>query len=229
MTIGKIHKSWILYEDNHLIAVNKPASVLSQSDQTKDVDIISMTKAYVKEAYDKPGEVYMGLPHRLDRPVSGVLLLCKTSKGLTRMSDIFKKREIKKTYHAIIQVVPSDLSGTLTSYVKKSGKMNRSNISDKSFKGAKLAVLHYKLIGQIKDYSLLEIELETGRSHQIRVQLSQHKMPILGDLKYKPQRPLIDKSIALHAHSLSFIHPVKKEPVRITARYPNTEWWNLFN
>lgn len=190
--------------------------------------MLTITKAYIKEKYNKPGEVFLGLPHRLDRPVSGTLMFCRTSKALTRMTKMFKDREIEKIYHAIVTERPADFTGTLKSYLKKETHKNKTKASTKSFVGSKHAILHYTLIGQIKDLSLLEITLETGRPHQIRAQLTQNKMPILGDAKYKPQKPLPDKSIALHARSLSFIHPVKKEPIRITAKYPNVEWWNTF-
>lgn len=221
-------KPKVLFEDNHLIIVSKPAGYLSQGDKTRDMDMIRIVKAYIKEKYDKPGEVFLGLPHRLDRPVSGTLMFCRTSKALTRMTKMFKDREVEKIYHAIVTERPEDLSGTLKSYLKKETHKNKTKASTKAFVGAKSAVLHYSLIAQIKDLSLLEIKLETGRPHQIRAQLSQNKMAIYGDVKYKPQKPLSDMSIALHARSLSFIHPVKKEPVRITAKYPNIEWWNTF-
>ncbi len=221
-------KPKVLFEDNHLIIVSKPAGYLSQGDKTRDMDMLTITKAYIKQKYNKPGEVFLGLPHRLDRPVSGTLMFCRTSKALTRVTKMFKDREIEKIYHAIVTEIPNDYAGSLKSYLKKEVHKNKTKTSTKAFVGAKHAVLHYKLIGQIKDYSLLEIQLETGRPHQIRAQLTEHKMPILGDAKYKPQKPLEDKSIALHARSLSFIHPVKKEPVRITAKYPNQPWWNTF-
>lgn len=218
----------ILYEDNHLLIVNKPTGILSQADNTRDDDMISMAKRYVKKKYDKPGEVYMGLPHRIDRPVSGALILCRTSKALSRMTEQFRNKKVEKIYHAIITDRPENLHGTLRSHLRKSDKKNKTNVSTKSFSGSKEAVLHYTLIGQLKEFALLEIKLETGRPHQIRAQLNQFKMPIYGDLKYKPQRPLPDKSIALHALSLQFLHPVKKEPMRITAKYPKSEWWSMF-
>lgn len=218
----------VLFEDNHLIIVSKPAGYLSQGDSTRDMDMIKIVKAYIKRKYDKPGDVFIGLPHRLDRPVSGILTFCRTSKALTRMTKLFKDREVEKIYHAIITERPPDMTGTLTSHIKKNTSKNKAITSKKAFSGSKKAILSYTQLAQIRDYSLLEIKLETGRSHQIRAQLNEYKMPILGDLKYKPQRPLHDKSIALHAYSLSFVHPVKKEPIRITAKYPKTEWWDVF-
>jgi len=218
----------ILYEDNHLLIVNKPSGVLSQGDATGDKDIASIMKLYVKEKYNKPGKVFLGLAHRLDRPVSGAIVLCRTSKALSRMTELFRVRQIEKTYHAIITQRPTNTSDKLHSYIKKDPKKNRSKASHKPFQGAKEALLSYDLISDMKKYCLLEIKLATGRPHQIRVQLSQAKIPILGDVKYHPQPPLEDKSIALHCRSLNFMHPVKKEPVRVTASYPNRSWWNLF-
>lgn len=218
----------VLYEDNHLIIANKPAGYLSQGDATRDMDMIELTKQYIKVKYEKPGKVFLGLAHRLDRPTSGALVMCRTSKALSRMTEVFRNRAIKKTYHAIIDHRPEIAGATLTSYLKKDEKKNRSRAEKKPFPGAKKAILSYQQIAEIGKHSLLEITLETGRPHQIRAQLAQHKMPILGDMKYKPQAPLEDKSIALHCYSLEFIHPVKKEHVRVTASYPNMLWWNPF-
>ena len=218
----------VLFEDNHLIIVNKPAGYLSQGDATGDIDMTEITKQYIKVKYDKPGLVFLGLAHRIDRPVSGALIMCRTSKALSRMTELFKKREIKKTYHAIIMNRPPNVSDRLVSYLRKDTKRNKSKVSKKPFQGAKEAVLSYTQISEIGNHSLLEVNLETGRPHQVRAQLSHYKMPILGDAKYQPQAPLHDMSIALHSRSLEFIHPVKKEPVRVTAAYPNTEWWNIF-
>ena len=218
----------VLYEDNHLLVVNKPAGYLSQGDDTRDMDMIKIVKSYIKEKYDKPGAVYLGLPHRLDRPVSGALIFCKTSKAMTRVSDMFKKRNIKKVYHAIVLNRPEVTEKRVVSYLKKDNKRNKSIVSHKPFAGAKEAILTYQQISEIEGSVLLEVTLETGRPHQIRAQLCQEKLPILGDLKYYPQKPLEDMSIALHAVSLEFIHPVKKEPVRISSAYPKTSWWSRF-
>ncbi len=202
--------------------------MLSQSDITGDKDIITWTKEYVKQKYEKPGAVFMGLAHRLDRPVSGALILCRTSKALTRMTTLFRDRQIKKSYHAILSGRPIISDARLVSYIKKDSKKNKAIISKKPFAGAKEAILSYKQISEIGKYSLLEISLETGRPHQIRAQLNEYKMPILGDIKYNPQKPLEDRSIALHCRTMEFIHPVKKEPVRVTAAYPNKPWWQPF-
>ena len=224
----KTHNLKVLFEDNHLLIVNKPAGILSQGDKTRDTDIIAIAKNYIKIKYEKPGDVFLGLAHRLDRPVSGALILCRTSKSLTRMTELFKKRQIKKVYHALIIGRPSQHSEKLISYIKKDSKRNRAIISKKPFVGAKKAILTYSQIAELNKHSLLEVELETGRPHQIRAQLSAAKLPILGDLKYHPQNPLEDKSIALHCYSMEFIHPVKKEVTRVTAAYPNKSWWKNF-
>lgn len=218
----------ILYEDNHLIAINKPAGLLSQGDKTGDIDALKKVKTYIKNEYNKPGAVYLGLPHRLDRPVSGVLLLCKTSKALTRMNQLIKERAISKIYHTITQSKPQQQAGTLIHYIKKDTKNNRAIISEKSFKDSKLAQLDFSHIATVDKFHLLEVTLKTGRPHQIRAQLAHYKLAIYGDVKYAKQKPLNDMSIALHAHSLEFIHPVKKEPLRITAKYPRTAWWSRF-
>jgi len=219
----------VLYEDNHLLIVNKPAGVLSQGDKTRDPDILDIAKQYIKVKYEKPGAVFLGLAHRLDRPVSGAIILCRTSKSLTRMTELFKNRSIKKVYHAIALQRPEVHSERIISYIKKDTKRNRAIIDKKSFADAKKAILSYKQIGDAGGLSLLEVELETGRPHQIRAQLKYRKLPILGDLKYHPQNPLEDKSIGLHCYSMEFIHPVKKEPVRVTAAYPDKPWWKTFS
>jgi len=224
----KQSKLKVLYEDNHLLIVNKPAGVLSQGDKTRDRDIISIAKAYIKVKYEKPGAVYLGLAHRLDRPVSGALILCRTSKCLTRMNEIFKERAIKKTYHALVMGRPDKSYEKLVSYIKKDTKRNRAIISKKPFAEAKKAILSYTQLAELNNHSLLEVELDTGRPHQIRAQLSSIKLPILGDMKYFPQNPLDDKSIALHCYSMEFIHPVQKTALRVTASYPNKPWWNKF-
>jgi len=217
----------VLYEDNHLIAINKPSGMLSQGDKTGDSDAIKYVKSYIKEKYNKPGEVFIGLPHRLDRPVSGVLLLCRTSKALTRINAAIKERKLAKIYHAITLSNPIE-SGSLNSYIRKDSKNNKAKVSAKPFKNAKAARLNFEHIATIDKHHLLQIHLETGRPHQIRAQLKESNMPILGDVKYHKQKPLPDMSIALHAFSLELIHPVKKEPLRITAKYPKTRWWSIF-
>ncbi len=218
----------ILYEDNHLLVVNKPSGILSQGDITGDNDITSIMKQYIKLKYEKPGKVFLTPAHRLDRPVSGSIILCRTSKALSRMTQIFRDRKIEKIYHAITLERPIPTNGRLVTYLKKDSKKNRSKASKKQFFGSKEAVLSYNLIGAISNSCLVEVSLKTGRPHQIRAQLAYAKMPILGDVKYYPQAPLEDKSIALHCRTLEFIHPVKKEPIRVTAAYPKRAWWSIF-
>ena len=218
----------VLYEDNHLLIVNKPSGLLSQGDKTGDNDITSLMKLYIKEKYQKPGKVFLNPAHRLDRPVSGSIILCRTSKSLSRMTQVFRDRKIEKIYHAITLDRPIPTNGRLVTFLKKDSKKNRSKASKKAFYGSKEAILTYNLIGDLSSSCLVEVVLHTGRPHQIRAQLSFAKMPILGDVKYYPQAPLEDKSIALHCRTLNFIHPVKKEPVRVTAAYPNQTWWNKF-
>ncbi len=218
----------VLFEDNHLLIVNKPAGILSQGDNTGDKSIINIAKEYIKVKYKKPGDVFLGLAHRLDRPVSGAIILCRTSKSLTRVTELFKERAVTKIYHAVVMDRPQVHSERVVSYIKKDTRKNKAIVSKKPFEGAKKAILSYQQIGDASGYALLEVTLETGRTHQIRAQLSSIKLPILGDLKYRPQTPLEDKSIALHCHSMEFIHPVKKEPLRVTAAYPNKPWWQRF-
>lgn len=222
-------KQKILYEDNHLIAINKFAGELVQKDKTGDRCLIDDVKLYIKEKYNKPGDVFLGLPHRLDRPTSGVVLFTKTSKALTRVVEIFKKRNIQKKYWVLVCGRFESKSGTLTCYLAKNEKRNKSFVHSPSYPGAKNAELSYKLLQIFDYYSLLEIELKTGRHHQIRVQLSNEGWFIKGDLKYGAKRPNDDKSISLHARSLNFIHPVKKIPVNIVAPLPSTAGWHPFN
>jgi len=221
----------VLFEDNHLIAVNKPNGVLVQADETGDRTLADVVKIYIKDRYNKPGDVFLGTIHRIDRPVSGVVIYARTSKGLTRMNDLFRERKVKKTYWAIVEERPEPLEGQLVHYLTKDRQKNVAHAHQKGSrrgKNAKKAVLNYRLMGEIGTHHLLEIDLETGRPHQIRVQLSKAGMPIRGDLKYQSKHKTFDGSIHLHCHNISFIHPVKKEPVTITAPPPNTQFWNLF-
>ena len=218
----------VLYEDNHLLIVQKPAGVLSQKDKTGDDSIIEMGKSYIKKAYNKPGNVFLGLAHRLDRPVSGAIILCRTSKALTRMNDLISKREVKKVYNAIVSGRLPKKHDRVISYLKKNSSINKVVVRDETFQDAKQAILSYCVIKSNSNKSLLEIELETGRPHQIRAQLSHLSCPIVGDLKYGYPKPLSDKSIALHSQRLEFIHPVAKTPVSVTAPWPNKPWWNAF-
>ena len=215
----------VLFEDNHLLVVSKAAGLLSQGDSTRDKSLVDHAKSYIKTKYDKPGKVFLGLPHRLDRPVSGIIILCRTSKALSRISEMIKKREISKHYLAVTKTAPVKPSGKLVSFIKKDSVKNRAIISDKAFEGAKEAILNYKQLGTYKDKVLLRIELITGRPHQIRAQLNMIGSPIIGDIKYSKQTPLPDKSIALHAHQLKFMHPVTKEWLQLTAPLPKKEWW----
>lgn len=225
----------VLYEDNHLIAINKPAGVLSQGDETGDDTVMDWAKSYIKHRYGKPGAVYLGQIHRLDRPVSGVILFARTSKALTRMNDMFKNRKVTKTYWAVVTDQPKPIEGKLEGYIYKDKDRNRSKIVPKAnsnrHKGAKLAKLSYKLLGRIGTNVLLSVKLDTGRPHQIRVQLAdQLGTPIRGDIKYGSRMRNEDTNINLHARTLEFTHPVKKTPVKITAQIPREDQiWGLFH
>jgi len=219
----------IIYEDNHFIAVNKPAGVLVHSDETGDSTLADAVKMYIKDRYNKPGDVFLGVIHRLDRPVSGVTLFARTSKGLSRMNRLFQERKVEKNYVAIINKRPEPLEATLTDYLYKDKSKNVSRIHQSDRKGAKKSTLDYSLRAGINGYYLLNVNPITGRPHQIRVQLSAQGFPIVGDLKYGYPRPTQDKSICLHCEKLSFIHPVKNEPVTIEADLPTTEYWSFFN
>lgn len=222
----------VLYEDNHLIAINKPAGYLVQGDQTGDRTMADVVKSYIKLQYNKPGDVFLGVVHRLDRPVSGVLIYARTSKGLSRMNELFKKREIEKTYWAVVTEQPQPIEGKLVHYILKDSRKNRAHAFDKlsrRHEGAKKAELSYKLLGRIGRNCLLEVKPKTGRPHQIRVQLSKLGVPIRGDIKYGYPDANLNGNINLHCRSMSFIHPVKKEPVRITADLPHDDdIWQLF-
>jgi len=218
----------VLYEDNHLIAVYKKPSDLSQSDKTGDSALDSDVKKYIAEKYKKPGEVFLGVVHRLDRPVGGVMLFARTSKALQRMNEIFRTRDVKKTYLAIVNERPPEDEADLTHYLKKNEKQNKTYVYDTEVKGSKQASLTYRLAGRSERYFLLEIELHSGRHHQIRAQLEKIGCPIKGDLKYGYPRSNEDASICLFARRLEFVHPVKKEKVIITAHFPIGDVWKLF-
>lgn len=224
----KLIKDNILFEDNHLLIINKWPGLLSQGDKSGDLSAVEMVKAYIKEQYNKPGEVFLGLAHRLDRPVSGALMCCRTSKSLTRVNEMIRTRSIRKVYHALCLERPEKESGQIISYLKKDSNKNKVSCRPTPFTGAKEAKLNYNYIGETKNaYHLIEVELETGRPHQIRVQLNSIGCPILGDMKYYRQAPLPDKSIALHARLLNFIHPVKKTEIEVIAKYPDSAWWRI--
>lgn len=218
----------VLYEDNHLIAVNKRAGDITQGDKTGDEPLPEKVKRWIKEKYDKPGNVFCGVIHRLDRPTSGLVMFAKTSKGLSRMNVLFKEKDVQKTYWAIVENAPENESGTLMDYLKKNKQKNKSSVVNERTEGAKKAELDYRVIGRSDRYTLLEVLPKTGRHHQIRTQLSKKGCIIKGDLKYGAKRSNKDGSICLHARAISFIHPVKKELVQITAPVPQDSLWKWF-
>ncbi len=218
----------VLYEDNHIIIVNKEVGEIVQGDKTGDKPLSDIVKEYIKVKYNKPGNVYLGVTHRLDRPTSGIVVFAKTSKSLTRLNDMFRNNEITKTYWAIVKNIPQKTEDTLTHYLIKNERTNKSTAYDQERKGTKKSVLHYKLIASSDNYHLLEVDLETGRHHQIRTQLSKIGSPIKGDLKYGADRSNPDGGISLHSRSISFIHPVSKEQIKVTAPVPNDRLWQSF-
>lgn len=218
----------VLYEDNHVIIVNKAPGEIVQGDKTGDKPLSDIVKEYLKEKYNKPGNVFCGVTHRLDRPTSGVVVFAKTSKALSRLNDLFREGEVDKTYWAIVKNRPPKEEDRLTHYLIKNEKTNKSTAYDTEKPRAKKAVLHYRLIAASQNYYLLEIDLETGRHHQIRVQLAKIGCPIKGDLKYGADRSNPDGSISLHARSLSFTHPVSKERISTTAPVPEDTLWKAF-
>jgi 23S rRNA pseudouridine1911/1915/1917 synthase len=218
----------ILFEDNHIIAVNKRPGDIVQGDKTGDKPLSELLKAFIKERDNKPGNVFMGVPHRLDRPVSGVVLFAKTGKALERLNELFRAGDMQKTYWAIVRNRPPKTEDLLVHYLRRNEKQNKSYASDKPGKDAKEAKLQYKLVASGDNYYLLEVTLLTGRHHQIRCQLAAIGLPIKGDLKYGAPRSNPDGSISLHARSISFVHPVKKEPVAIVAPVPDDKLWRWF-
>lgn len=218
----------VLYEDNHLIAVNKRPSDIVQGDKTGDKPLSEIVKDYIRKKYDKPGEVFTGVIHRLDRPVSGVVIFARTSKALARMNELFKSRDVEKIYWAVVKNRPAQEAATLTDYLKKNQEKNKSFVSSAKDKNALKCILDYQLLNSSDNYHLLEVNPKTGRHHQIRVQLAAMGCPIKGDLKYGFDRSNKDASIHLHARSLSFIHPVKKEPIKIVANPPKDPIWDYF-
>ena len=225
----------VLYEDNHIIAVSKTCHEIVQGDKTGDMPLSEMVKAYIKEKYQKPGEVFLGVTHRLDRPTTGVVLFARTSKALTRLNAMFQSHEqIRKTYWAIVERTENEKVKTengeaikLEHYLWRNEKQNKSFIVKQGTKDAKRAVLSYRAIAQSDRYTLMEVNLETGRHHQIRCQLSAIGSPIKGDLKYGAKRSNPDGGIALHARKIEFIHPVSKQPISITAPVPEDTLWKL--
>ncbi|MBB5397513.1 RluA family pseudouridine synthase [Mucilaginibacter sp. AK015] len=218
----------ILYEDNHLIAVNKRAGDIVQVDDTGDESLDEKVKKYIAKKYNKPNGAFLGVVHRLDRPVSGVILFAKTSKALERINKMFKGREMHKTYYAIVRKRPHPEAGTLVHYLLKNPQKNVTKAHDKEVPGSQRSELNYKLVGEREDYYVIEVDPITGRPHQIRVQLSTLGCPIVGDNKYGYPRGSLRKSICLHARRLQFIHPVKNEPVLIVAPLPKDGFWEKF-
>ena len=216
----------VLFEDNHIIIVNKRAGDIVQGDKTGDKPLSEVVKEYIADKYNKLGNVYLGVVHRLDRPTTGMVLFSKTSKALPRLNKLFAERSAKKTYWALVKNEPPKTNDTLTHWLKKNPKNNKSTAYKKEVDGSKKAILHYKIIQKLDNFYLLEIDLETGRHHQIRTQLASIGCPIKGDLKYGFDRSNKDASISLHARTLRFIHPVKKEEISITAPLPKDALWD---
>ncbi|AZJ34897.1 RluA family pseudouridine synthase [Tenacibaculum singaporense] len=216
----------VLHEDNHIIVVNKRAGDIVQGDKTGDKPLLDVVKEYIKDKYNKPGNVFLGTVHRLDRPTTGIVIYARTSKALERLNKMLRDKTIKKTYWAVVQQQPKKTTDTLTNYLKKNPKNNKSTAYTKEVNGSKKAILHYKTLKNLDNYSLLEVDLETGRHHQIRVQLSNIGSIIKGDLKYGAKRSNKDGSIHLHARKIQFTHPVSKELIKITAPTPSDPVWD---
>jgi len=223
-----ITDSDILYEDNHLIAINKRAGDIVQVDDTGDESLEDKVKKYIAKKYNKPNGAFLGVVHRLDRPVSGVILFAKTSKALERINEMFKKREMHKTYYAVVRNKPQPESGRLIHWLLKNPQKNVTKAHDHEVPGSLRSELTYTLVGELNGYYLIEVDPITGRPHQIRVQLSTLGCSIVGDNKYGYPRGSLRRSICLHARRLQFIHPIKKEPVLITAPVPKDGFWEKF-
>lgn len=217
----------VLYEDNHIIIINKRAGDIVQGDKTGDTPLSDIVKTYIKEKYNKPGNVYLGTVHRLDRPTTGLVIFAKTSKALPRLNALFSSKAIKKTYWAVVKQPPPKNKDTLTHWLKKNPKNNKSYCFTNEIGNGKKAILHYTTLKTLDNYTLLEVNLETGRHHQIRTQLSFIGCPIKGDLKYGFSRSNNDASIHLHARHIEFTHPVKKEKLAITAPLPTDSLWDI--
>ena len=218
----------VVYEDNHIIVVNKTASEIVQADKTGDMPLSETVKQYLKEKYQKPGNVFLGVTHRLDRHVSGLVIFAKTSKALTRLNEMFRASEVKKTYWAVVKNAPKESEGELVHFLVRNEKQNKSYAYDKEVPNSKKAVLDYRLIGRSENYYLLEVDLKTGRHHQIRCQLAKMGCPIKGDLKYGSPRSNPDGSICLHARRVRFVHPVSKELIELKAPLPEGNLWKGF-
>lgn len=218
----------VLYEDNHLIVVNKTVSEIVQGDKTGDIPLSETVKEWIKEKHNKPGNVFLGVTHRLDRPVSGAVVFAKTSKALPRLNEMFRNGEVKKSYWAIVKKMPPAEEGILEHYLVRNEKQNKSYAYTAERKNSKRAVLHYKLIAHSDNYYLLEIDLKTGRHHQIRCQLAAIGCPIRGDLKYGFDRSNKDGGISLHARKVSFVHPVSQKQIDVVAPVPDDALWKAF-
>lgn len=218
----------VLYEDNHIIVVYKESGEIVQGDKTGDKPLSETIKAWIKEKYAKPSNVFLGVVHRLDRPVSGLVVFAKTSKALSRLNDMFRKGEVKKTYWAMVQTPPAEPEGTLTNWLVRNEKQNKSYAYNHEVPNAKKAILKYKTVGQTEHYTLLEVNLLTGRHHQIRCQLSAIGCPIKGDLKYGARRSNPDGSISLLSRTVEFIHPVSKENISVVSPLPAEKVWDNF-
>ena len=216
----------VLYEDNHIIIINKRPGDIVQGDKTGDKPLSEVVKEYIAEKYNKPGNVYLGVVHRLDRPTSGIVVFARTSKALPRLNKLFAQKEAKKTYWAVVKTTPPKMNDTLIHWLKRNPKQNKSYAHDKEVPDSKKAILDYNVLKKLDNYTLLEIDLHTGRHHQIRAQLSAIGSVIKGDLKYGADRSNKDGSIHLHARELTLIHPVKKEELIIVAPPPVDSLWN---
>lgn len=218
----------VLYEDNHIIIVSKSTSEIVQGDKTGDIPLSDTVAAYLKEKYNKPGNVFVGVAHRLDRPVSGVVVFAKTSKALSRLNDMFRVGKVDKRYLAIVKNRPQEIEAELVHYLVRNEQKNRSFAYNKEVPGSKKSILRYRLAGSSTNYNLLEIELMTGRHHQIRCQLSKMGMPIKGDLKYGAERSNPDGGISLHAYYICFEHPVSHKQICVSAPLPDDNLWRSF-
>ena len=218
----------VIYEDNHIIIVSKRAGDIVQGDKTGDTPLSETVKLYIKDTCHKPGDVFLGVVHRLDRPVSGLVVFARTSKALSRLSEMFRTRSVRKTYWAIVGNQPSQSEGTLTHWLTRNPKNNTARAYEREVPGSKQAVLDYRVIARSDRYWLLEVDLHTGRHHQIRCQLAKIGCPIRGDLKYGAPRSLPDGGISLHARRVSFEHPVSHLPIDVTAPVPDEPLWQAF-
>lgn len=219
----------VVYEDNHLIIVYKESGEIVQGDKTGDAPLSETVKAYIKEKYNKPGDVFLGVVHRLDRPVSGLVIFARTSKALSRMNDMFRRGEVHKTYWAITKNLPTNTEGTLTNWLVRNEKQNKSYAYNREVPNAKQAVLNYRMVARSDNYCLLEVNLLTGRHHQIRCQLAHIGCPIKGDLKYGAARSNPDGSISLLSHKVQFVHPVSKKEIELISPLPEDALWQALS